>query len=255
MKSIVTLLAVAGCAGMASAAPFWEWNWTPSSAGSFGLNQSAGTMTSAQARFTPSTNRFEFTLDFSDQLANGYWLAVSPGPNPKGHAGELALIYFDASNLANPIVTIYNYNGVNGDNSFRDGSPLSGVQAPDRIASTLNTPAIASLISATNVGSGRRFVLDMDATGVNGHVPAYPGPGGVSEWTGVAFGPGFGVWLHPVRGLTTQYGEHGFLTDWRWRAQGWLDGSEFPTTRVPTPGVLAAMGLAGVCAARRRRNA
>jgi hypothetical protein len=254
MNRIVTLLAVAGCAGVASAAPFFEWNWTPASPGSYGLNQNAGFMSSAQARFTPSTHRFEFTLDFSDQHADGYWLAVSPGANPKGHAGELALIYFDARDLGNPIVTIYNYNGVNGDNSFRDGSPAPGTQAPDRIASSLNSPAMFNVISAADVGSGRRMVIDMDASGVNGHVPMYPGPGGVSEWTGVSFGPEFGVWLHPVRGLTAGYGEHGFLTDWRWRAQGWLDGSEFPTTRVPTPGVIAALGLAGVYAARRRRS-
>lgn len=254
MKNFVTAASfVALAAGAASADVSWIWSRAVN--GSAGLNDGAGIFQSARADYVPAINRFAFKATFSNQVTNGYWLAVSQGDNPKGHSGELALLYVDVSNIAAPKVTAYAYNGVNGDNSHFDGSNAAGIQAPSKIASSIATDPSKLLdadVTVTDASGGRTIDLVLDTSIIQSYVPQYPGN---TPWTGLAIGPAFGIWWHPVSGLQTNYGADGFLgqndADWTYGAQGWFDAAHLPV--VPTPGAAALLALAGLSAGRRRR--
>jgi hypothetical protein len=250
------LFAIASAAGTASATTY-TWNYNVS-----GANNAAGTFESIQASFDDASNRFTWNVIFSDRVTNGYTLAVSPGANPKGHPGELALIYFDGStSFASPTVSVYNYNGQNLLNSFNDGDGTTpGAQAPDIIHSGTTPGASASdwLIGASisDIAGGKRQIsLDIDATIINSHVPVYPGS---SPWTGVEFAQKLGLWFHTFTGLNTSYDANGNLTSWGFSKQGWIDGANFDTTvlvPLPAPVLTGAIGLGMVgLIARRRKN-
>ncbi len=231
----------------AASADLANWSFTAGQAGSnYAQNNTGGAIQSATSMFNSATNQFSFSVQFSNQITRGFWLAVSPGDNPKTHSGELALIYFDASVMGNLRMTVYNYNGVNGDSSYYDGSIASGTQAPDRIASTLN--GFAANMSVVDSGGGRTMSISFNASAIQSHVPVYPGN---TPWTGVAFGQQIGVWFHPVASLSTTYGANGFLSTWNASNGGWLDGHNFTT--VPTPGASALLAVASLGLARRRR--
>jgi hypothetical protein len=245
------------CAGVASAS-YYRWDWTPGSPnGSYGVSNAGGTFSSMSAEFDPTSHRLRYEVNFSNQITTGFWLALSPGENPKGHPGELAIVYFDASNAFGPAVgglpkaSVYGYNGNNGNESYKDGTTLSGTQTPDRIVSSSSALLASSTLIAQNIGSGRRFVIEFDATDVQTHAPLYPDA--VDPWTGLAFGSKLGIWMHPVTNLTTTYNASGYLTNFGYSNQGWIDGSDFRTTLIPTPGALALLGVGGLMAGRRRR--
>ncbi len=165
----------------------------------------------------------------TDPSSDGFTIAVNDGPNPKGHAGELELDYFDASGET-PVVTSYAYNGQNTQTSWKDGSPESGQQPPDQIASSLNEDSPFSNVDVSVDENGDKvmtFTVDTNASGT--HDPAYPGPGGAEEWTGMSIGESVGIWLHPVNGLETSYDDNGFLEQWSTQGQGWYDTSNQPT--------------------------
>jgi hypothetical protein len=228
------------------------WDWTRTT----GIGP-AGRVTSILASYDTVSHQFSWQVNYSEQIVDGFWLAVSPGANPKGHAGELALIYADFTRAV-PAISIYAYNGVNGDSSYRDGQAIDGVQAPDRIASTLSTdPAsgLSAVASRQDIGSGRRLSISFDASVVQHHDPLYDSAR--NDWTGLAFGTGatpqVGIWMHSVVGLNTTYNDQGFLSNWSYRTRGWFDGARFDCVRIPAPGsgVLAALGM--VFVSRRRR--
>src|SRR5690606_694971 len=62
------------------------------------------------------------------------------GNNPKGYDGELAIFYFDASDPADHKLAVYAYNSLNADTSYKDGSKQAGIQPPDQIVSSINSP-------------------------------------------------------------------------------------------------------------------
>lgn len=248
----LALIAAAACAASAQA-DVYQWDWSAEADGVVGLNMNGGEFQSIHAEFNSVTNNFLWSVTFADQITDGYTLAVNDGPNPKGHAGELALIYFDASNT-DVRVTGYAYNGVNSMNSFSDGSGASGVQSPDMIfasSTTENASFISTASVVDNADGTRVMTLEMDASMINGHSPQYPGPEGPSEWTGIGFGDFLGLWMHPLTNLSTTYDQDGLLTSWSGQ-QGWFDSKDLPT--VPTPGAFALLGMSGLVAGRRRRN-
>lgn len=231
----------------------WIWDWSGGNA----YNPDGGTINSIRAEFDDQSNRFLWRTNFGDnphgEKTEGYWLAVSPGQDPKGHAGELAIFYFDMGG-GTPKLTVYAYNGQNGNTSYKDGSPQAGNQPPDKILSSLVTTNWINALTVVNEANGTRtFTLDIDASAIQSHIPMYPGPGGPGEWTGAAFGQKLGLWFHPVVGITTQYDSSGWLSDFRFAKQGWFDGNNFTT--VPEPGTMVALGagLAALAARRRRK--
>jgi hypothetical protein len=224
--------------------------------GDLHYNPHGGAVKTIDAQFDTATNNLSYDILMdcapgTTQCANGFWLAMSPGPNPKDHPGQLALFYFDASNSA-PVLTAYGYNGQNGDNSWHDGSSLPGTQSPDFIKSSkTDTSWVNELFTEPLANCPRRFRFSINLDGINGHSPLYPSA--TDPWTGAAFGEKFGIWMHPVRGLQTTYNNQGALTQWNYSAAGWLDGSNMQT--VPEPGTMLALGLGVAALARRRKNA
>ena len=260
LKSALTA-AVASCALTSSAdAYFYRWTW-----GSQPQN-------SVVAEYSPLTKRFKWEFGAGTNV-NGFWLSVSPGPNPRCDPGEFAALFLDATALTanttvTPVLTAYAYNGISGNNntsftsSWNDGTPAAGIQTPDRIWSSLNpdTTNTVMQLSATDHGTYRRFVVEIDATVIQDHTPLYPDAQG-QPWTGVSFGSLLGHWLHPVIGLNTSYGtypnaaDYNFLTSFNFTGYTFSDMTNQPTQLIPAPGALAFLGLAGLAGARRRRRA
>jgi hypothetical protein len=255
MKSTkIAVLALAALAGAAHADEF-VWNWTPAQGGF--TNNAAGAFESISASFNTSNNRLVWNIVFSNQVTDGYTLALNNGPNPKGHAGELALIYFDYS-TGSARLNAFAYNGVNSANSWQDGNGNApGNQAADLIHGLSDTSWYSASVVDTADGK-RRFNLSVDATTINNHNPLYPGPGGASEWSGIGFGSSLGLWLHTYDSLSTNYFANGALCQWNRGAEGWFDGSNFPTVLVPLPSAawagMAGLAIAGLVVRRRNKT-
>ncbi len=162
------------------------------------------------------------------------------------------MFYFDGSS-GTPTLSAYAYNGVNCASSAYDGSPLSGKQTPDTIASSLLDNSWINALTFNTGGGITTLGFDIDASVINNHVPLYPGPNGPSEWTGAAFGEQIGVWFHQFAGVSTGY-TNGYLSSFGASRQGWLDGSNFQTSVVPLPpaALLGGAGLVGFLVRRRR---
>ncbi len=252
---MLAVAALAAAAGAASANEY-VWNWTTPSSPI--TNNTGGTFESISARYDAGTNQFVWNVVFSNQITKGYTLAVNDGPNPKGHAGELALLYVDFSSNATRKVTAYAYNGANTNRSWIDGNgAVSGNQTADFIQGS-NLPGWYNL-AVNDTSDGKRHVsLSVDATTINGHTPLYPGPNGASEWEGIGFGPQIGLWMHTYSTLSSGYFANGHICGWNTSGEGWFDGSNFQTVLVPLPpaawagiGGLAVVGFVS----RRRKQA
>lgn len=252
MKTALFLSAGAIVAACSTAnAGIYAWDWTRGQPVSAGISDAGGTLHSISTTFDTDTNRLAWSVTFSNQVTDGFTLVLSPGPNPKGHPGELAIVYFDSKNMGAPRASVYNYNGENTLTSYRDGSPASGTQAPDVITNTTFESGVFESISAVDADGKRTLSFVMNATGVNSHLPLYPNPNG-NDWTGVAFGEKVGVWLHPIKNLSRSYNDGGFLTSWS-GTHGWMDGNNISTRLVPTPGAAALAGVGGLLMVRRKR--
>jgi hypothetical protein len=252
MTAIKSLVLVAGLAMTGSAmATVWTANINPGS----NQNSAGGNISSITATYNDATRQFGWTVDYSDRTTNGYWLAVSPGPNPKGRAGELAIVYFDATNLAAPRVSVYEYNGLNDNNSFQfrsvagQGTPPAATTQAGVLLGSSSAGTIPGLTAtAQNIGAnGRRLTLTLDASSIQAYNPA----GGGAPWTGLSFANQIGVWFHSVTGLSATYNGNN-LTSFN-GTQGWFDSNNITT--VPTPAGALALGMGGLLAARRRRTA
>ena len=248
---MVSGLACSMIAGAASGGTY-VWNWDRGGPGTSGLNDNGGRFESIDATFDTATKRLTWSVTFSDQVTQGFTLAVNNGPNPKGHAGELALLYVDARNAGDVKLTAYAYNGLNTSTSWKDGNgAVSGNQTADIVKNTLQRSSWVNSASVTDHDGKRTIAFDIDTTDLENHTPMYPDA--VDPWYGFAFAEKIGLWMHPYRTFNPSYGEGGELVGLSTAAEGWFDGSNFNTTSVPTPGaaVLGAMG--GLCFVRRRR--
>lgn len=261
---------VLGAAGSASAT-LYGWTFTPGEpqppGGGYVLSNAGGTFHSIFATFDTVSKELTFTLNFSDRVTRGFYLAMSAGPNPEPHPGELGLFYFDAGDVfdadasTNISLTNYGYNGANNGSSWFDGNgaiPLN--QTPDLIKNRNDTAWIQS-ISAGDVvlpGNvmGRSFSMTVNATDIINHVPLYPDTDNPpSPWFGTGFGTHLGMWLHPFQTFDVNYDAAGAISSWETGHEGYLDGYNFRTFEVPAPGAVALAGLAGLTLVRRRRRA
>jgi choice-of-anchor A domain-containing protein len=200
-------------------------HWTRSGNDAF----SSGTLKTTSADYDPVAQELSFSATIQhtgpSNKANGFWMAINDGPNPKGNA-ELALFYFDASNPANPQLLVYAYNGENADTSFFDGSSAAGTQAPDQIASSLIDPSFIRAISVNDNGTQITMSFTVDVAGINAHYPLYSA---AWPWSGAQFDDQLGLWFHWVSGMSTSYAG-GWLTNWSYAYQGWSDLTGQPTT-------------------------
>lgn len=256
MKRIVLSLCAAAAFGMATQAEATTYRWTWD--GVTGpVSHDGGRIKAASSSYDNGTQDFGFSVTLGKRAADnqnsqGYWLAVSNGPNPKGSAGELAIFYFDASR-STPVLTAYGYNGQNGFTSFMDGSPAAGTQTPDRIAtSKLNSSWIQNLAVNTNSDGSRTMSFNIHGAVINNYNPVNQGP---NAWKGVAYGESLGLWMHPVTQLTTSYNQAGFLKSFNFCNSGWLDLNDQHTESVPEPASMAALALGCVGLIRKRFKA
>jgi len=181
----------------------------------------AGDIKNVSTSYNKDTSAFTFSMKVEDS-AEGFTVALNNGANPKGHGGEMALFYFDATG-SEPIVNVYAYNGLNTQTSWSDGGKEAGVQPADKILTSLAADSpFTSITVETNANGEKIMSFSMDATSILNHNPAY-GPDG--EWSGMSFDEAIGVWLHPTTGLTTEYGDDGYLTQWVPGKQSWYDSS------------------------------
>ncbi len=191
----------------------------------------AGDIKNVTTSYNETTNELSFSMVISDptdgKITEGFTLALNDGANPKNEPGEMALFYFDASGNGTPVVTAYGYNGLSSSSSAFDGSEASGIQAPDKILTSLAGGNPFTNISSTIDANGNHvFSFTLDATSIVDHVPLYGDP---ADWTGVSFTDALGIWLHPKTDIDTSYDQDGYLTEWHSTANGWYDASYEPT--------------------------
>jgi hypothetical protein len=264
------LAAAAGVVVLASTAAhatMFSWNYVkgqPGLGSQYDRNDTGGTVESINATFDSTSKRMTFDVFFtgatpgSSLITSGFWLVLDNGPNPKTHAGELAILYFDAATLSAPKLSVYGYNGQNASNSWQDGaSDQAGNQPGDLIKGIYETSGFINSIIAENTTVGgtamRHMKFDINAADIVGHTPLYPETG---PWQGTGFDNHLGIWFHPVDVFTATYesssgGKRGKITGLTTQTEGWLDGQNF--TSIPTPASVALLGLGGLVAMRRRR--
>jgi hypothetical protein len=127
-----------------------------------------------QLSYNPALSSLRITTAFKNNAVDGYWLAISPGGNPKGVGNELAILYMD---LRSNKYAVYNYNGINGANSYN----------------TAGSNAV-SFLKGGDAGmtrSGNTYTFNLNVDGINN------GPlSGSGNWTGIEFGDKLGLWYH-----------------------------------------------------------
>jgi uncharacterized protein (TIGR03382 family) len=251
MRHLFCVAALAAVASSSASGAIYHWDWDRGGPGTSGLNDAGGVFESITATFNDVTDRLEWSMTFSNQVTNGFFLALNNGPNPKGHAGELALLYVDARNPGNVALTAYGYNGQNSISSYYDGDGVtSGNQAADVIKNTLDRASWVLNAGVIDAGGKRTIFFDIDATDLIDRTPLYPDP--VDPYYGIGFGAKLGLWLHTFRQFDVTYGPSGTITNIATGGEGWFDGTNLNT--VPAPGA-AMVGLVGAAAALRRRRA
>lgn len=253
MKWLISSALVTAAAASYATAPQYNFEWIRGISANPGINDAAGKLLNANGSFNTVTNTFSWYGTYQKNngvLPQGFWLAVSPGPNPKGTNDELAIFYLDGSKTK-PEVYVYGYNGFDGDTSFKDGSKATGTQTPDRVLSSKLTPSDFFDITVKNNADGTRTLgFTMNASKIQSHTPKYGNP---TNWTGAAFGDKVGIWWHPVSSLSTST-TNGYLSKFSYGKQGWFDGQNFTTTATPEPATMVALGAGLLAFARRRRS-
>jgi len=246
MNKVFALATIATLATVNASASVFSFEFPGATGGSYGINHAAGTIKSMKASYNSVTQNLSYDLRTSKTASgnktNGFWLVLSPGANPKGHAGELAIFYFDASQ-SNAKISAYSYNGQNGFTSF---------QNQDKIWSSKNDASDILRITNRTEGNDKILGFSINASKINAHRPSRPGPGGVDEWTGAEFGNKIGIWMHPVSGLSTGYDNKGFLTKFNFCEAGWFDAENL--NAVPEPASFAALGLGLLAIARKSKK-
>jgi len=197
-------------------------------------NPNVGQNTYIKSTYNENTEIFTWESTFTrnqtnSNLAEGAWLVVSDGDNPKANNDEYAIFYLDG---VNDVVTAYNYDGTNSPNSYQAGT-LLGTYALD---------------VSDNGPDERTFKFSLDATDINSNTSFG------SDWKGVGFGENIGVWYHGVDPLSVAYNTDGSLANFSVPAQGWYDVSNKTTTEIPEPGSIAALGLFAAAAAGKLRK-
>lgn len=230
-----TSLLLAGCIFAASAnATVYTYN--SNSAGTFGGSANEG-YDSISASYDDSSNQFSWEVDYSSSAAEGFWLVISDGENPKSNTNEYTMYYGDygSGNLS-----AYVYNGQNGPGAW------------------VNNPFIGDYSSDVTSNGSDVFGFSLDATTMNGMNFG-------AEWDGTQFADNIGIWFHPVFDLNASFNADGSVSQFISGSQGWYDthmdgdcGTNdrgCVTAEVPEPTSLALMGLGllGLSASRKKK--
>ncbi|MEM9882207.1 MAG: hypothetical protein AAF800_04745 [Planctomycetota bacterium] len=254
------------------------------------LSESGSKIESVFTSFDTTTNQFVWEATYSagpgdyvtgygtaaDTLPTGFALVINDGPMPKGHLGELAVIYFEAVDLiesgftaGTPNLNVFAYNGGNSATSYRTSDDLDADAPPDPIVSSL--AGFDFTASVVDDDSGpvllRTMRIGFDATEILDHTPLQTPRDRYDDdapltWFGLGFAHQVGIWFHPFNDIDPRYNDDGFLAD-EGGVRGWgitrrnygaFDVDMLDAVLVPEPiaaGLLLAVPLLG----RRRRVA
>jgi hypothetical protein len=170
-------------------------------------------------------------------------LVVNGGGEPAD--GEAAVLYFDATDPAEPLISVFAYGDWLG--SFADGSGAVGVQPPVPLM-PITAPYIATVqgsqdaVSSDPQNSALTFTFRLPASAINAAVSPMLPDG--AAYTGVAFGETVGFWLQTIYELNgpvvTHYNDAGLLVGIDGSIDDTYAASAFdvfnrPTRLLPTP--------------------
>ena len=226
-KNIVKAALVASMFALtasASATIIYDYTRTP---GVFG-GASNLSYDSVSATYNDTVHELTFTVDYAGDTADGGWLVLSPGENPKDSTSELGIAYFDADSGD---VWTYAYNGQNNAASYTSMEFLGYFEN--------------AYTTIDGVGT-----LAIDVTEPNSRLES-----------GFAFGANIGIWFHPA-GNVVAHGDENGLNRFSAYGIGWLDtmndgncdnANTGCIVALPEPSSLLLIGLgAGVMGLRRR---
>ena len=230
IKRLTLAAAVLSTASLtATAAPTYEFNAFQPKGGT-----ASGDILDVYGKYDASSQQLSFKSTINQKrnnLADGFWLVLSDGPNPKNHVDEYAIFYGDGKTGR---LTSYVYSGRNSANSYKSEQLLASFN------NALNVETSAN-------GEQRTFSFtNLDISGINNYLDT-------EDWDGAAFGEKVGVWFHPTVLGQTAYSEDGALTQFEASRSSWYDVGNVET--VPEPAGLALLaGTLGLLAAARRKN-
>ncbi len=210
-------------------------------------SSNGGKITSLSLEYNETQEKLAFSSSIqkhNNHLANGFWLVLSDGPNPKNNVDEYAIFYGDATSGT---LTSYVYDGVNSSGSWN------------------TRPFIESFaLSVDNsVNDLVTFNFAIDVAGINSF---YNSP----DWDGAAFNEKVGIWYHPIQFHSNPtYNQDGSLSNFPGGHAGWYDTGYKDTVKtivdipdnapnnpnaVPEPSIILLMlsGLSGLFFIRRR---
>ncbi len=137
-----------------------------------------------------------YTMKFRDDGSkDGFWLVVSPGPNPKTNVSEYAVLYGDRTTNR---ITAYTYDGQNNPNSYQNGQLLG------------------TFDNAFTSGGTNMTMFSLDVSSINS---AFSDP----AWLGVAIDQQAGIWFHQTAGTDIAYNADGSISNFGFDSQMWLD--------------------------------
>ncbi|MGB3300039.1 MAG: PEP-CTERM sorting domain-containing protein [Phormidesmis sp.] len=221
----------------ATAATF---SYNPADIGKQGTN--GGKLEQVNTTFDDVTDLFTWSSTFSrnpdnGNLAEGAWLVVNDGPNPRADKNEQAIFYLDGRANQNK-VTAYNYNGAVKQQSWKNSTLLAttGLDVKDE-------------------GDNRTFSFSLDMTDINAMTDVFG-----SDWKGTAFGDKIGVWFHGLADFNADYGEDGGLSKFSFKPANrsvydvTLAHTDKEEESVPEPGVVLALGMTAAAALFSKRR-
>ncbi len=222
-------------AGSVAEASTFSFNSSIDPASGVAINNRAGNYEEIKTSFDDETDLFSwsstFTANNHGNLADGGWLVISDGKNPKGGEQKYTMFYMDGDAEK---LTAYTYNGVNGSNSWQDS----------------NSVYLDSWDLSVSEGTDERtFSFDIDMTAINGRTDLG------ADWEGTSFADEVGIWFHGVNDFEADYNVDGSLKDFGYLSQGWYDSTTpIDTKKVPEPTGMAGMAIAGLFAAKHLRR-
>ena len=213
------------------AAPTYEFNVSKPDGG-----KAAGRILTVSGKYDAAHQQLSFSSTIRQhqgQLANGFWLVLSDGPNPKGDVDEYAILYGDADT---GYLTSYVYNGENKANSYQEQDFIGFYENTLQVTDSRNRKRRTFTFTNFDINAINDYLSETNST-----------------WDGASFGDNVGVWFHPAVLAETAYDDEGQLTLFDIEKTSWYDVSNVATVPAPAGLVLLAKGL-GILAVLRKRK-